>query len=157
MQTTEAIPILILTAKNEEAAIVKGLECEADDYITKPFSPKVLIARVNAPLLQQAMVNLVSNAVKYSPPQSPVEIKVELMKSEVVIHVRDWGSGMEEKHLAQLFERFYRVDPARSRKLGGTGLGLAIVKHIAQAHEGRVIVESTIESGSTFSLHLPRH
>jgi two-component system phosphate regulon sensor histidine kinase PhoR len=63
--------------------------------------------------------------------------------------------GIAQKHLPRLFERFYRVDKARSRKLGGTGLGLAIVKHIAQAHGGNVSVESELERGSTFTLHLP--
>jgi len=63
--------------------------------------------------------------------------------------------GIAKKHLPRLFERFYRVEKARSRKLGGTGLGLAIVKHIAQAHGGTVTVESELEKGSTFSLHLP--
>jgi two-component system phosphate regulon sensor histidine kinase PhoR len=63
--------------------------------------------------------------------------------------------GIAQKHLPRLFERFYRVDKARSRKLGGTGLGLAIVKHIAQAHGGRITVESELEKGSTFCLHLP--
>jgi len=69
--------------------------------------------------------------------------------------VRDHGCGIEPQHLPRLFERFYRADKARSRALGGTGLGLAIVNHIAQAHGGRVEVESTPGQGSTFSIHLP--
>jgi two-component system phosphate regulon sensor histidine kinase PhoR len=73
----------------------------------------------------------------------------------VVVRVRDQGPGIPAEHLPRLFERFYRVDKARSRKAGGTGLGLAIVKHIAQAHDGRVEVQSELGSGSTFSLHLP--
>lgn len=117
---------------------------------------KAIYAKANAPLLQQAVVNLVSNAVKYSHPGSAVEVRVEQTREEVIIHVQDWGNGIEQQHLSRLFERFYRVDPARSRNLGGTGLGLAIVKHIAQAHEGHVSVESRIHVGSTFSLHLPR-
>ena len=73
-----------------------------------------------------------------------------------LIRVRDEGCGIEKQHLERLFERFYRVDKARSRKLGGTGLGLAIVKHIMEAHGGRVSVESQPGRGSTFTLHLPR-
>jgi two-component system phosphate regulon sensor histidine kinase PhoR len=72
-----------------------------------------------------------------------------------VIRVRDEGCGIEAEHLPRLFERFYRVDKARSRKLGGTGLGLAIVKHIVQAHGGTVGVESLPGQGTTFTLRLP--
>jgi two-component system, OmpR family, phosphate regulon sensor histidine kinase PhoR len=73
----------------------------------------------------------------------------------VAIRVQDQGCGIEKKHLERLFERFYRVDRGRSRKLGGTGLGLAIVKHIMQAHGGSVSVESLPNQGSTFTLHIP--
>jgi two-component system phosphate regulon sensor histidine kinase PhoR len=76
-------------------------------------------------------------------------------EGEIILSVRDEGCGIEKKHLSRLFERFYRVDKARSRQLGGTGLGLAIVKHIAQAHGGHVNVESTPGKGSTFSIYLP--
>jgi two-component system phosphate regulon sensor histidine kinase PhoR len=73
-----------------------------------------------------------------------------------VISVRDEGCGIEEQHLARIFERFYRVDKARSRTVGGTGLGLAIVKHIAQAHGGSVSVQSAPGKGSVFCIYLPR-
>ena len=73
----------------------------------------------------------------------------------VVVRVCDHGCGIAREHLPRIFERFYRADKARSRKLGGTGLGLAIVKHIAQSHGGRATVESTLGQGSTFSIHLP--
>jgi two-component system, OmpR family, phosphate regulon sensor histidine kinase PhoR len=69
--------------------------------------------------------------------------------------VRDWGTGIPREHLNRIFERFYRVDKARSRKQGGTGLGLAIVKHIVQAHGGRVEVISAPRQGSTFTIYLP--
>ena len=72
----------------------------------------------------------------------------------MIIKVQDWGCGIEKKYLSRIFERFYRVDKARSRRLGGTGLGLAIVKHIAQVHGGSVTVESIPGKGSTFSIHL---
>ncbi len=72
-----------------------------------------------------------------------------------MIRVKDQGCGIEARHLRRLFERFYRVDKARSRDLGGTGLGLAIVRHIALAHRGTVSVESTVGVGSTFALRLP--
>lgn len=114
-----------------------------------------LQADVNAPLLEQALVNLIDNAVKYSESGKPVRVTARTEASEIVIEVRDEGAGIDPKHLGRLFERFYRVDKARSRKLGGTGLGLAIVKHIALAHHGDVSVESVVGEGSTFRIHLP--
>lgn len=118
--------------------------------------PEELQARINAPLLEQALVNLLDNAVKYSPVGSTVKVEAREADQEVVIQVRDQGSGIAREHLPRIFERFYRVDPSRSRKIGGTGLGLAIVKHIAQAHRGQVTVDSTPGQGSVFTLHLPR-
>jgi len=115
-----------------------------------------LRSRLNAPLLEQAVVNLIDNAVKYSPENSVVLVQAMSRGDQVVIEVRDQGRGIAREHLPRVFERFYRVDKARSRKQGGTGLGLAIVKHIAQAHGGRVTVESEPGSGSTFRLHLPQ-
>ena len=106
-------------------------------------------------LLGQAVLNLVDNALKYSEPGGKVEVEVQTTESEVVIAVQDAGCGIDSSHLPRLFERFYRVDQARSRQLGGTGLGLAIVKHIAQAHGGSVSVNSTLGKGSRFSIHLP--
>ena len=114
-----------------------------------------LRAPVNAPLLEQALVNLLDNAIKYSEPGSRVDVAAEARNGgEVVLSVRDHGCGIEKEYLDRIFERFYRVDKARSRKLGGTGLGLAIVKHIAQAHGGRVSVESIPGKGSLFAIHL---
>ena len=114
-------------------------------------------AKINPALLEQAVVNLIDNAVKYSEPGKPVRIEARAEGRGVAIRVQDQGCGIEKKHLERLFERFYRVDNGRSRKLGGTGLGLAIVKHIIQAHGGSVSVESRPGRGSTFSLSLPEH
>ena len=110
---------------------------------------------INAPLLEQAVVNLVDNAVKYSPSGTSVRIEAEREEHGIVICVKDEGCGIAGEHLPRLFERFYRVDRARSRELGGTGLGLAIVKHIVVAHRGEVRVESAAGKGSTFFVHLP--
>lgn len=106
-------------------------------------------------LLGQAVANLVQNAIQYSPPRTAVRIDVETNDDTTTISVRDQGSGISEKHLPRLFERFYRVDAGRAREAGGTGLGLAIVKHIAMAHGGRVSVQSRLGEGSVFRLHLP--
>jgi len=110
---------------------------------------------VDFTLFEQALVNLLDNAVAYSPENEKVTISVEQEKKEFIVNITDQGIGIAQKHLPRLFERFYRVDKARSRKHGGTGLGLAIVKHIAQAHGGKVTVESQPGRGSIFSIHLP--
>lgn len=115
-----------------------------------------VLAKIDPPLLEQAFVNLLDNAIKYSKEESKIRIETILTDSEAIISFQDHGIGIAKKHLPRLFERFYRVDKARSRKLGGTGLGLAIVKHIIQAHGGDVTVESTPGKGSTFAIHLPR-
>lgn len=115
----------------------------------------VLVAEVNAPLLEQAVINLVDNAIKYSDAGRTVWMEAEAAGGELVIRIRDEGCGIAAEHLPRLFERFYRVDRARSRKLGGTGLGLSIVKHIVQAHRGTIGVESEPGVGSTFTMRLP--
>jgi two-component system phosphate regulon sensor histidine kinase PhoR len=106
-------------------------------------------------LLEQALINLIENAIKYSESSESIEINAYRKEDNILIEVKDHGTGIAEKHLPRLFERFYRVDKARSRKLGGTGLGLAIVKHIAQLHKGGISVESELGQGSTFILRLP--
>ncbi|MBF0276527.1 MAG: HAMP domain-containing protein [SAR324 cluster bacterium] len=148
----------------KETAVKKILLMAVEDCIQQAAEKNIevilncreeLIVSANAPLLQQAFVNLISNAVKYSPSASEVEIAAERVDQFILIQVRDHGCGISASHLPRLFERFYRVDPARSRHLGGTGLGLAIVKHIVQTHQGKVEVESQLEKGSTFSIYLP--
>lgn len=114
-----------------------------------------LTVAMDAELMEQAVVNLLDNAVKYSPAGSRIEVEARRNQQEICIHVRDQGMGIPSRHLPRLFERFYRVDKARSRNMGGTGLGLAIVKHIIQAHGGQVTVQSVQQRGSTFTLHLP--
>jgi two-component system phosphate regulon sensor histidine kinase PhoR len=117
---------------------------------------KELKAKINAALLEQAVANLLDNAVKYSDTEGIIRIEARQAEDKVSISVRDQGCGIEKEHLPRIFERFYRADKARSRKLGGTGLGLAIVKHIAQTHGGHVTVESKPGKGSTFTIHLPK-
>jgi two-component system sensor histidine kinase SenX3 len=105
--------------------------------------------------LVSAIANLLDNAVKYSDPGSTVEIDVRAGRHSTDIAVRDRGVGIPARDLSRIFERFYRVDRARSRQTGGTGLGLAIVRHVATNHGGEVLVESREGEGSTFTLRLP--
>ncbi|MGH9033793.1 MAG: sensor histidine kinase, partial [Acidimicrobiia bacterium] len=103
-----------------------------------------------------AITNLLDNALKYSEAGRPVELDAHDDGELVSISVRDHGVGIPSRDLERIFERFYRVDRARSRTTGGIGLGLAIVRHVAQAHGGEVTVESREGEGSTFRLRLPR-
>ena len=105
--------------------------------------------------LEQMLTNLIDNGIKFSRENGTVSISYRSgARDEILIH--DNGDGIPAQHLERLFERFYRVDRARSREMGGTGLGLAIVKHLALLHGGEVTVESELGKGSTFSIHLPK-
>ena len=130
--------------KAEEKNITINLDCD-----------KTIHAKMNAALLEQAVLNLVDNAVKYSEPKGTIQIQGQEKDDMVAISVRDNGCGIAKKYQERIFERFYVVDKSRSRKLGGTGLGLAIVKHIAEVHGGYVKVQSTVGAGSTFTIYLP--
>ncbi|MEP0814647.1 MAG: PAS domain-containing protein [bacterium] len=109
----------------------------------------------NAPMLVQAVVNLIDNALKYSGASEPIVVSATRIRDWIELSVADKGSGISKEHLPRLFERFYRVDRARSRESGGTGLGLAIVKHVALAHDGIAEVESELGKGSKFTIKLP--
>jgi two-component system, OmpR family, phosphate regulon sensor histidine kinase PhoR len=106
--------------------------------------------------LKQAVSNIIDNAIKYSSEGSATTIRLEVGESNVTISVADAGPGIEPEHLPRIFERFYRVDKARSREVGGTGLGLAIVKHIVEAHGSKIIVTSEVGKGTTFSFKLKK-
>ncbi len=131
------------------AAKEKGVALELDCH-------ESVAATINPALIEQALVNLIDNAVTYSDAGRSVRISARPDGDGIRIDVADRGCGIEREHLARIFERFYRVDKARSRKLGGTGLGLSIVKHIVQAHGGSVSVESAPGAGSTFTIRLPQ-
>lgn len=136
--------IQVCQAKADKKNIHIDLSCD-----------KEITARIDPALLDQAMVNILDNAIKYSEKESAVYVECSSMEKEIIISIKDQGIGITKKHLPRLFERFYRVDKARSRELGGTGLGLAIAKHIVQTHGGRISVESTPGKGSAFTIHLP--
>ncbi len=107
-------------------------------------------------LLRTALGNLLDNAIKYNRPGGTVSVDHGEDEGTVVVKVADEGMGIPREDLSRIFERFFRVDKARSRETGGTGLGLSIVKHIAELHGGGISVSSVEGEGSTFSLHLPR-
>lgn len=142
--------------------------CNLSDVIKNAFTlmkPKAAAAGVglvllknetvktacDAALIEEAVLNLIENALRYSGSLT-IGLSLENIGGRARISVADNGVGIEEKHLPRIFERFYRVDKARSREKGGTGLGLAIVKHIAQLHGGEVSVASTPSKGCTFTI-----
>ncbi len=119
--------------------------------------PSGLLLDGDATLLVTALSNLLDNAVSYSQPGSPVSVSRRLEDGFVEIAVTDRGLGIAPEHQERVFERFFRIDQARSRSTGGTGLGLAIVKHVAANHGGAVTLWSKPGTGSTFTLRIPAH
>lgn len=105
--------------------------------------------------MEQVLVNLIDNAIKYNSPGGSVDVAVRGSPGSVHLTVSDTGFGIAQEHLSRIFERFYRVDRARSRQSGGTGLGLSIVKHIVEAHDGSITANSDFNRGSAFKVDLP--
>jgi two-component system phosphate regulon sensor histidine kinase PhoR len=128
---------------------------EEENMVINMVCTETLTARINPALLEQAVVNLLDNAVKYSGKGSAIKIEADNEQGEVLIRISDNGVGIAAQDITRIFERFYRVDKARSAKLGGTGLGLSIVKHIVAAHHGHITVKSRPGKGSIFTIHLP--
>ena len=118
-------------------------------------APEDAVVCCDSEAVSQILSNLMENAIKYTPAGGQISVGALSLGSMVEFFVRDTGIGIPEEDLPRLFERFYRVDKARSRELGGTGLGLSIVKHLVAAHHGTTRVESRVHEGSTFSFTLP--
>ena len=138
-----------VSALAQQAAETKDLALRVDS-IEKSISVKG-----DSEALHQMITNLVSNAITYTPRQGRIDVRLRVEDDSAVVEVEDTGPGIERSHLDRIFERFYRVDKARSRELGGTGLGLSIVKHIALAHKGSVTVQSEVGQGTCFRVRLP--
>ena len=117
--------------------------------------PRNLSANLYGSFIIQALINLIDNAIKYSPSKSKLWVSADKKEEELVLEVKDKGIGIPSEHLERIFERFYRVDRARSREAGGTGLGLSIVRHIAMLHKGKVEAESRTGEGSVFRIRIP--
>lgn len=119
-------------------------------------APEELYMEADEDRLRQVFVNLLSNAISYTPEGGTVDVHISLTELEQVrIAISDTGIGIPEKDLPRIFERFYRVDKARSRGSGGTGLGLSIVKHLVELHKGTISVRSVVGKGTTFTIELP--
>ena len=130
-------------------ANARGLEIRVDLQENAPA------VRGDGAQLGEVLQNLLDNAVQYTPSGGKIEIKARANGHDVIFTVSDTGIGIPESDLERIFERFYRVDAARSREAGGTGLGLAIARHIVEAHGGRIWVESAVGQGSRFHFSIP--
>jgi two-component system phosphate regulon sensor histidine kinase PhoR len=150
--TIANVPLAVATARAAETVRPKA---EGKNIQLGLHVPADLMARGDERAVEQVLLNLLDNAVKYTPPGGRVDVFGTLEEGRCVVRVKDTGVGIEPKHLARIFERFYRVDKGRSRDMGGTGLGLSIVKHLVGAMEGEVKVESQPHVGSLFAIFLP--
>jgi two-component system sensor histidine kinase SenX3 len=149
----DPVPVHLILGQAVErlrpAAQHRGIRLEVEE------PPPNIVVRGDRRQLVSAVHNLVDNAIKYSEDESSVQVRVEESNGWVDISVKDHGIGIPSRDLERIFERFYRVDRARSRDTGGTGLGLSIVRHVAGNHGGEVRVSSREGEGSTFTLRLP--
>jgi two-component system, OmpR family, phosphate regulon sensor histidine kinase PhoR len=132
-----------------DLAATRGVELSLMNTASSPVS-------VDRDAIQQVFSNLIDNALKYGHTGKKILVGACETEEGVQFYVRDFGAGIPSDHLPRLFERFYRVDKARSRESGGTGLGLAIAKHVVRAHGGTIKAESELNHGSTFYFTLPR-
>src|SRR5262249_42743958 len=145
----ERVPVRVLVddavARVRALALARAISLRIDEIRGD------LVVSCDAPQVVGAITNLLDNAVKYSEAGSGIAVEIETQdESRIAIVVRDQGIGIPSRDLERIFERFYRVDRARSRATGGTGLGLSIVRHVAQVHGGEVNVESIEGVGSAF-------
>ncbi|HVE83785.1 MAG TPA: ATP-binding protein [Myxococcales bacterium] len=145
------------SALEHSAGLFAGRASEKGLKLSVERGERPVLVRADRRALEQVVSNLVDNAVKYCPAGAEIRVRAapEPGGQQVRVRVEDSGPGIEARHLPRLFERFYRVDPGRSREVGGTGLGLSIVKHLVEAMGGAVDVSSTPGQGTTFSFTLP--
>ena len=144
-----------LYALVEEVCESFAAKAAAQNVLLENNVPPQVMVHADERRLEQMLTNLIDNGIKFSPEHGTVAISYESGTRDKIL-VKDNGDGIPAQHLERLFERFYRVDRARSRDLGGTGLGLAIVKHLALLHGGEVTVTSELGKGTTLIIHLPK-
>jgi two-component system phosphate regulon sensor histidine kinase PhoR len=152
--STEALDLASVCEKTLAAFV--GRAASRRMRIAASIPPELRRAMGDPKAVDRVLANLVDNALKYCPEGSSVNVEAREVGSKIQVAVSDSGPGIDAKHLPRLFERFYRVDPGRSRDMGGTGLGLSIVKHLVEAMDGEIGVESTLGKGTTFTFTLPR-
>jgi len=140
----------------EVCEIIASLAEKKNIKISNYFEKKDIVIPSNRDYIKQMFLNLIENAVKYTPEDGSIFVSVVERKNSIEIRVKDTGIGIPMHDIPRIFERFYRVEKARSRKIGGTGLGLAIVKHIVLSLNGTIRVESEINKGSEFIIEVPR-
>jgi heavy metal sensor kinase len=145
-------PMMLNTLVAEVAAMSQKV---SDRQITLLATDEDVVACADQDRLQQVLINLVDNAIKYSPPTLPVDLVLEKTAQSAIIHVRDRGMGIPLTHQKRIFERFYRVDESRNRSQEGTGLGLAIAKSLIEGMDGRITLRSKPGEGSIFTITLP--
>ncbi len=148
-----SVSLLELIEGCTETTLLKANRKEITLEITVP--PQLPAVRGDAALLRDVLQNLLDNAIQYTPARGHISVSATAGPREAVVTVADTGIGIPLADSERIFERFYRVDAARSREAGGTGLGLSIAKHIVEAHGGKLWVESTVGQGSRFSFSLP--
>jgi two-component system, OmpR family, phosphate regulon sensor histidine kinase PhoR len=149
----QALPLR--AAAEQVVGLLRGKLEQKRQRLTLEVADEGFVVRADQRALEQVLTNLVENAVKYCPLDSAITVRARLFEDHARVEVVDTGPGIEPRHLARLFERFYRVDGGRSREMGGTGLGLSIVKHLVEAMNGDVGVDSQPGKGSTFWFTLP--
>jgi len=160
LQGAEKLPDLDIVDVDEVVLEALGrcrLTAEAAGIEVTADAPSGLEVQGDRTLLVTAVANLIENAIAYSPAGTAVSVSRAKRDDQVELSVTDRGIGIAPEHQERVFERFFRVDAARSRATGGTGLGLAIVKHVAANHNGQVRLWSRQDTGSTFTLQLPSH
>jgi two-component system, OmpR family, phosphate regulon sensor histidine kinase PhoR len=150
----EELDIVILL--NEMITLLKGKAEGKNIVLHLAHEASPIFVKGDYSRLKQVFINLLSNAITYTPTGGYVEIGVKENEEKVYIQIKDTGIGIEKEEIPRIFERFYRIDKARSRNSGGTGLGLAIVKHIVEAHKGSISVTSVKDKGTTFTISLEK-
>jgi len=144
----EPVAVSLESAANECWAMFADRAATRRVTFTRAFAPDAATVTADPHAVRHVLQNLVDNALRYVPEGGAITCRSERADGGVVLSVEDNGSGINSDHLPRIFERFYRVDPSRSRDEGGTGLGLAIIKHMVEAHGGRVWAESTLGEGT---------